>query len=131
MTYTCGHCGEEFRGSTHGNAQNKFCSENCRKRFWENTKYRHKCACGTVIYKRYDRCDECYRQAVAESHRERDEQIVAWWTEGLSMREICLRLGWTKGHLGQEIDRLRSRGFDLPYRYARGKKFPRCQKVAA
>jgi hypothetical protein len=47
----------------------------------------------------------------------RRRQVVEWWAEGVSLREIGKRLGWTRGHVAVEIDRMRELGYALPYRY--------------
>lgn len=50
--------------------------------------------------------------------RGRYDQIVEWWAEGLSLREIASRLGWTTNTLGTTMARMRAEGYDLPHRYA-------------
>lgn len=63
-----------------------------------------------AIWPRVTRCRDCYHAACREAHRERDEQIVKWWNDdGLSLREIAERLGWSVNHVQQEIWRLRYR----------------------
>lgn len=52
----------------------------------------------------------------SRQRNERCERIVAWWAEGLSLREIARRLGWTTNHVNAEFGRMRNEGFDLPYR---------------
>lgn len=47
----------------------------------------------------------------------RRERVIAWWAEGLSLREMADRLGWTVNHLGVELNRMRGAGFELPYRH--------------
>jgi hypothetical protein len=58
------------------------------------------------------------RDCRVQTRTARARQIEAWWAEGISSSEIALRLGWTKGHLYNEMDRLRREGYRLPYRYA-------------
>lgn len=83
---------------------------------------RHTCPdCGHVFGKKSS--TESGRPAVGVTGRccpgcarARRERIVAWWAEGLSMREIRQRLGWTQSHLAVEMFRMREVGYDLPYR---------------
>jgi transposase len=74
------------------------------------------------------RCHPCYSAERLARTAERGHQIEGWWAEGLTQKQIAERLGWTVGHLCMEFHRLRSKGFDLPYRYTEGKraghKFP-------
>ena len=55
----------------------------------------------------------------------RCQQIVKWWAEGRSMKEIEAELDWTHDRLSVELHRLRERGYDLPYRRRMSKpRFP-------
>lgn len=54
------------------------------------------------------------RSAVRDN---RGRQIVGWWAEGLSYRQIGERLGWSRQQAGREVSHLRELGYDLPYRY--------------
>lgn len=64
--------------------------------------------------------------------RERGEQIVVAWDLGWTLNEIAEWLGWTRGHLGMEFDRLRAEGYDLPYRNRHHKNPPKfAERVAA
>jgi transposase len=85
--------------------------------------------CGAKMSPKSSLCEGC---RVDEIDR-RARQIEAWWGDGLKFREIADRLGWTVGHLSVEMDRLRSKGYHLPYRYKLGRragaKFP--EQVAA
>jgi IS30 family transposase len=40
------------------------------------------------------------------------------WNAGLTSAEIAARIGWSKSHVDVELQRLRARGFHIPYRYA-------------
>ena len=69
-------------------------------------------------YARKDiRCVTCHDQ-----HR-RDLRDLWWlkiealWHEGLGSREIARRLGMTVGFLRVSVARMRSEGWDLPYRH--------------
>lgn len=62
-------------------------------------------------------CWECHVAEKNERTAERGHEIEAWWAEGLTIREIAERLDTTPGFIGVEINRLRLKGFDLPYRY--------------
>ena len=73
-------------------------------------------------------CKPCHQDEADAKARE----VERLWAAGLSHPEICARLGWSKGHLGAEIHRLRSLGYDLPYRRPRLKQAPRFpEQVAA
>jgi IS30 family transposase len=68
-------------------------------------------------------CAQPHRQAAArERHAallaERNHQIETWWNAGLTSAEIAARIGWSKSHVDVELQRLRARGFHIPYRYA-------------
>jgi len=92
------------------------------KRAWEREHYKGTCErCGGPTGKRHRErlCWSCWVEQEQERVRLRAEQIVAWWAEGLTLREIGERLGWSKGHLSMEMHRLRGKGYDLPYRYRR------------
>jgi transposase len=87
------------------------------------------CACGNPMGQgsgypgyRYNQCDECRVLEERERVDERAQRIVAWWAEGETLKQIASRLGWTVGHLSQEFDRLRGRGYELPYRRKSGTK---------
>ena len=68
-------------------------------------------------------CTSC-RSAL---RHERCLHIVEMWAEGKTYPQICAELGWTKGTLAVEFDRMRGQGYDLPYRYhgqRNGRKHP-------
>ena len=144
MTRNCVYCGEAFNFNENDGRSRakKTCSENCRKRLCDD-KHRATCIdCGSPQAPRSGfqrgekgrpqlRCAECQRKHQAASHYERDQQIVAWWAEGRSMRFIYDQLGWTAGHLSDEMDRLRAAGHNLPYRRAPKKNAPRYPHLKA
>jgi transposase-like protein len=116
---TCERCGEEFADASAGQRR-RFCSDNCRKRDSEIRVRSGVCAtCGARVSlkERYDRCRPCYLRAEHDRVDARAQRIVAWWAEGLSIREIGERLGRTANYVNVEINRLRSAGYDLPFRY--------------
>lgn len=50
-------------------------------------------------------------------------EIQSLWNEGYSIRDICRELGGVSvGYLGGEMCRMRSEGWDLPYRYNIGNR---------
>jgi transposase len=107
---------------------------NARKRAWENDHDRPLCACGNRMgvgahRKGYFRCKECRRAADAERTAIRGREIVAMWAAGMTMREIQARYGWTKGHLAQQLHRLRAKGFDLPKRPPGGLRLQHAQQA--
>jgi transposase len=63
-------------------------------------------------------CEGCIKDGI--DHRAR--QIEQWWAEGLKLKEIAERLGWSVGHVSMEMDRLRAKGYALPYRRRTGSK---------
>lgn len=83
--------------------------------------HKNKCArCGGEM----DRgCNSaiCMSCRKAEVHA-RAELIVNWWAEGYKQGQIAKLLGWSRGHLSAEMDRLRAKGYHLPYRRRTGKK---------
>jgi len=85
-------------------------AEQRRRRYRENLL---KCECGQLRTREADRCMDCRRE-------ERDARwrlIQAWWAEGLSMNAIVKRLGWTRGTLSSQLNRMRKEGWDVPYRH--------------
>ena len=139
---SCERCGEEFPVIDGRYKRKRFCSENCRKRFCDE---RHRGVCedcgmptasrsGWPSERRSNRwCSPCYRQRELKRTAQRGHQIEEWWAEGRSLREIADRLGWSKGQLSVQMDRLRAKGFDLPYRrrgVKNGTKFPHLKKAA-
>lgn len=72
------------------------------------------------LWRSHHRCHPCWRVRVRAERLERGRRIEAMWLEGLSLREIAERFGWTVNHLGVEIVWLRGQGLDLPYRRPAG-----------
>lgn len=58
-------------------------------------------------------CEACIQDDVDQKGKSLEEM----WANGLTIKEICSRLGWTKGHFSVEIHRFREKGYELPYRY--------------
>lgn len=110
--FTCEECGEQFEGSTHGNAKNRHCSERCRRAQYGGT-----CLdCGESTYggagrdAAPTRCDRCHKARNAE----RNERIYAAWNEGEPGWYIAEREGMTETDVLNLIDRARRRyGRDL------------------
>lgn len=69
-----------------------------------------------------DRCFDCFTMMRRTEVDDRARRIEKWWAEGLKMKQIGARLGWTENHVHDEIDRLRGKGYDIPYRYKPGKR---------
>ena len=57
-------------------------------------------------------CKPCEAAAV----HARRARVCGWWRDGLTLRQIAGRLGWTPNHLRAEVNRMRAAGYDLPYR---------------
>lgn len=87
--------------------------------YWQREHYRGECiGCGGPTSRPgVPRCWSCWAAAQHERIEPRTQQIVAWWAEGLSLREIGERLGWTRVRVSEEVRRLREKGYSLPYRY--------------
>ena len=110
--------------------------ENARRRAakqaWARAHYRGICErCGDPTGKRHRHrlCWSCDLERRAEPVHARAERIVAWWAEGLSLIQIAARLGWSVGHLGGEIHRLRAKGYNLPYHSKRVS--PQAERIVA
>lgn len=79
---------------------------------------RHKAECpecGAEVNRRFngEKCMACR----ADSRDRRARQIESWWAEGLPLKKIAERLGWTKGSLSREMYWMREVGYSLPYRH--------------
>lgn len=61
------------------------------------------------------RCMAC----VEREFRELGNTVVKLWAEGLKIREIAERIGRSSDSMSPLMDKLRRRGYDLPYRNAR------------
>lgn len=88
------------------------------------------CKCGQRIMDAdTEECGRCCSQRIA---RERADRIVAHWASGATLKQIAATEGMTKNWVGVEINRLRSEGYDLPYRYRHVHSAPRFpEQVAA
>lgn len=62
------------------------------------------------------KCSKCWRLSEAERIDSCSRRIEAWWHQGLTLREIAERLGKKPEAMSVEINRLRKRGYRLPYR---------------
>lgn len=71
---------------------------------------------------------ECRPCAAARVH-ERSQRVVEMWAQGDSLNDIASSLGWARGHLASQMDRMRARGYSLPYRYSL--TAPRHESLAA
>lgn len=77
--------------------------------------HKGKCSsCGGEMERQHDGgvCLACREEEV---HR-RAEMLERWWAEGLTLKEIASKLGLTVNHVGSELNRLRKKGYNLPYR---------------
>lgn len=92
----------------------------CDRDYYRRT--RRDCpSCGQPMAHTSSHCIACIEDEADRVRR----QIVAWWNEGLPIREICQRLNWTNGHFSVVAHRMRELGYDLPYRYQLHKHGPR------
>lgn len=62
------------------------------------------------------RCAVCRIAEENERVAERGHQIEALWAEGLTIAQVAERIGMSQEVAWVEIERLREKGFDLPYR---------------
>jgi DNA-binding CsgD family transcriptional regulator len=107
------------RSTVHAAVTNINARRRAYKRAWDRENYRGTCErCGgvTAHRNRGRLCRACADVRRAEPVHARAEQIVAWWAEGLKLREIGERLGWSKNRANVEVVHLRAKGYDLPYR---------------
>lgn len=72
-------------------------------------------------------CRQCQKHApavIADRQRRREgaaprrAYVQRRWNEGASMKTIASELGIATGNLSDQMDRMRSSGWDLPHRYA-------------
>lgn len=123
MTPTCGVCNVELRSAGRGPTP-KWCKKhrNTRaarpqKRLADYGRFEREktpCeSCGRPCGKTSKRCRRCFHEA-CEVKRER---IVKLWATGLTMGEIAREIGTTKGSVSVQINTMRAKGYDLPYRH--------------
>jgi hypothetical protein len=125
----CAYCGEPFEyDESDGRSRKKqVCSEDCRKRLCDH-RHRANCVdCGVSLgirsgWNNAKRCRDCEGTRRLDAVDERAKQIVAWWREGRKGREIADEFGWPVNRFSVEMVRLRELGYDLPYRYTKGKR---------
>ena len=101
---TCQYCGDPFDDPSRSQTK-KFCSENCRKREWENTRYFKDCPdCGrNRIRKDKVRCVDCVRDASLPVREAKLRRIADLWNSGLSAEEVGREAGYTTGSVQQMI----------------------------
>ena len=111
--FDCEWCGEQFMGSTHSNAKNRWCSDYCRKQL----AYSSTCEqCGrTVAYsgrrKQPKVCGECF----ASRNADRNQRIIDAWTEGEPGWLIGKREGMGESHVLATINYYRRQvGMPIP-----------------
>lgn len=90
----CQRCNRSLVG-----AQQKWCSENCRKRHWEQANRPLCPRCGAPMQSAAGRqstatCRACWIDLIHAQHRSRLERVAAMYRAGLSTREIATRLGY-------------------------------------
>lgn len=94
------------------------------KRAWEREHDRGTCPCGAVMCvgaarKGYVLCRDCHDEVVAVGQAMRDERIAELWAQGRTLREIASELDSTPSSIGVALCRMRTNGWDLPYRHNR------------
>lgn len=85
---------------------------------------------GTRSRGRAERCRPCSQAHVRAMAHERDQLLERLWNEGKTYPEIrdVLGLG-ANSDISPYLVRARAAGYNLPYRYRNGRKFP--EEVAA
>jgi hypothetical protein len=102
----------------------RFCSERCRKASYGGT-----CVdCGALTSgnngreKAPRRCQECDNRFHSERqqahYRAKNDKLAALYLSGMPLTSIAAEMGWAgAGSVAVQVNRLRSYGYDLPYRY--------------
>lgn len=117
----CSACEVAFRPG-HGNQ--KYCSLCDRRRACANTTGRSACGeCGAPMgegskWRGGRLCADCLETSREARRDEAAADIERLWAEGISMREMAERLGYSAGFMSVKINRLRRAGYRLPYRQA-------------
>jgi hypothetical protein len=110
----CKGCGGELP-NMHGSR--RYCSENCRKRWWDK-RYRRPCAdCGADIDAHGERCEACHLRRRRERHEALLAQVEKMFEAGMPARAIAVALGREPTHTSvPELTELREAG-RIGYRY--------------
>lgn len=121
----CAGCGAPVLTKPQGRPR-KWCSERCRK-----AQYAGACLdcgkptsghagragaparCQTCGARRSSEASAIAKRAKAEPRYRLIEEL---WNQGLTMPEIGLQLGVSRGYLSGAMFRMRQRGYNLPYR---------------
>lgn len=95
------------------------------KRAWEDGQRANCEDCGCLLgmgssmpCRKAGKCRSCHQLSRVEQVESRARRIEALWAEGLTLRQIAAELGWTVNHISVEIQNLREKGYNLPYRYS-------------
>lgn len=104
-------------GSLSGRQQ-RFCSDNCRKRYHDDTVRRDSCdECGKPLTSnslgRYARCPGCH--AAHQLEHSTTAQILKLYNAGATHHAIAAELGISVPHVGQMLHRVRYTEEGKPY----------------
>lgn len=111
--------------SAPGRQRTRFCSDNCRKRSWENMARATCPACGELMgagtawaSKSTRLCLECERAERSASHDANVQKVARLYNAGMSIKEIGRELGYGENSVpGMLVQEARRRGLLDSYRY--------------
>lgn len=95
-------------------SRTRYCSRACSTSAWNATHGFTICACGERKAAGAKFCRSCHNARV--SNEDGNRLIVELWNRGESISTIAAALDTTTNTLGVRISRLRSEGYDIPYR---------------
>lgn len=110
MSEGCARCGKELIGR-----QTRWCSDNCRKDGVHGV-----CeVCGGETHHVHVAavCATCNHAIRTNGKTLRLEAVARWYNEGLTVREIALKLGYSPNSKPGEITEARQAGLITHYRY--------------
>lgn len=121
----CARCGASLpdKPAGHPGRPRKWCSDNCRKRAWENENDRAPCAdCGELMgtrsRNRSERCRTCHDRREAAARRARLEDVAEMYRSGMPCREMAEQMGWSRtSDVGVLVNAARKAGLLTEYRY--------------
>lgn len=111
----CQGCGAAL--PKDGHPRRKYCTDDCRKRYWERT-HPKKCRLCDQDVNHHTKalCIDCHRRQAEVKRLARWTHIETLWEAGFLLREIAEAIGWTAGSLGVEMACMKHAGRGLPVR---------------
>lgn len=97
----------------------KWCSDRCRRQASFDRHHAPCVDCGGPLKQTGQpirRCARCELERRRKISDETAQRVAAMWRGGMTGTQIAERLGWSKGYVRVALNRLRERGYDLPYR---------------